>query len=309
MPRLANRQIPLYIAGVAVGAMLIVWLLLQLAHHWRPAQVLTVRLTGGSSACCGWSKTMESYRLRDRDYETFEQRKSQSRLVRTDSLGLQLWELPEGSKFWVPERGAFHIGSQVRWHPIEGQSEPPINQGDVVIDCGGSLGASTQKALGLGASLVVTVEPDPENLICLKRNLAGDIEAGRVIVYEKGVWDREDELFLQRHGHAGDATVDLESGIPVELTTVDKIVSELDLQRVDFIKMDIEGSEQRALQGAQETIRRFKPRMAIASYHLVDDNDQIPEIVARARTDYQIEYTRCLLLTHGTIGPHLLYFH
>ena len=105
---------------------------------------------------------------------------------------------------------------------------------------------------------MVTVEPDPDNLICLKRNLAEDIEAGRVIVYEKGVWDREDELFLQRHTHAGDATVDLESGIPVKLTTVDKIVSELDLRRVDFIKMDIEGSEQRALKGAQETIRRFQ---------------------------------------------------
>ena len=97
--------------------------------------------------------------------------------------------------------------------------------------------------------------------------------------------------------------------MPVKLTTVDKIVSELDLQRVDFIKMDIEGSEQRALKGAQETIRRFKPRMAIASYHLADDNDKIPEIVRRARTDYQVEYTRCLLLTNGTIGPHLLYFH
>ena len=289
--------------------MVVVWLLVLLAEYWLPGQVLTARLTEGSSPCCGWSKTMESYRLRDRDYETFQQRKSQSRLIRTDSLGLQLWELPEGEKFWVPERGAFHIGSQVRWHPIEGQSEPPINQGDVVIDCGGSLGGSTRKALGLGASLVVTVEPDPENLICLKRNLAEDIEAGRVIVYEKGVWDREDELFLQRHTHAGDATVDLESGIPVKLTTVDKIVSELDLQRVDFIKMDIEGSEQRALKGAQETIRRFKPRMAIASYHLADDNDKIPEIVRRVRSDYQIEYTRCLLLTHGTIGPHLLYFH
>ena len=309
MPGLSKRRIPLYIAGVAVGGMVVVSLLLQLAQHWVPAQVLTVRLTGGSSPCCDWSKTMESYRIRDRDYETFEQRKSQSRLVEIDSSGLQLWELPEGEKIWVPERGAFHIGGRVRWNPIEGQSEPPIHQGDIVIDCGGSLGSSTQEALGLGASLVVTVEPDPENLICLKRNLAEDIEAGRVIVYEKGVWDREDELFLQRHTHAGDATVDLESGIPVKLTTVDKIVSELDLQRVDFIKMDIEGSEQRALQGAQETIRRFKPRMAIASYHLADDNDKIPEIVRRARTDYQIEYTRCLLLTHGTIGPHLLYFH
>ena len=98
MPRLGKRRIPLYLAGVAVGAMAVVWLLVLLAEYWLPAQVLTVRLMGGSSPCCGWSKTMESYRLRERDYETFQQRKSQSRLIRTDSLGLQLWELPEGEE-------------------------------------------------------------------------------------------------------------------------------------------------------------------------------------------------------------------
>ena len=53
--------------------------------------------------------------------------------------------------------------------------------------------------------------------------------------------------------------------------TLDAIVAQSRLNRVDFIKMDIEGSEHFALRSARGTLRRFKPRMAIYTYHLLDD--------------------------------------
>ena len=57
----------------------------------------------------------------------------------------------------------------------------------------------------------------------------------------------------------------------VRVTTIDQMVAELGLPRVDFITMDIEGAEKPALRGAAQTLRKFKPRMAIASEHLPDD--------------------------------------
>src|SRR5438034_846183 len=81
--------------------------------------------------------------------------------------------------------------------------------------------------------------------------------------------------------------------VKVPLTTIDILVQELHLDRVDFIKMDIEGSEKPALRGAAQTIKKFSPRMAIASEHLPDDPTRIPETVNTIRPGYKITATHC----------------
>ena len=96
--------------------------------------------------------------------------------------------------------------------------------------------------------------------------------------------------------------------IEISLTTIDKLVEDLDLDRVDFIKTDIEGAEQRALAGAQDTLRTYKPRLAIAAYHLEDDQIKIPELVAATRPDYEMECGPCGFL-RGWIVPSTLLFH
>ena len=78
--------------------------------------------------------------------------------------------------------------------------------------------------------------------------LRGRNQAGRVIVYPKGVWNKDDVLPLHvcRNSAGDSVTLDLDPGqqvINVPLTTIDKVVAELHLPRVDFIKMDIKGSE------------------------------------------------------------------
>ena len=60
---------------------------------------------------------------------------------------------------------------------------------------------------------------------------------------------------------------------------LDAIVARFGLPRVDFIKMDIEGSEKQALAGAAQTLKRFKPRMALAAYHKPEDPAAIPALV------------------------------
>lgn len=57
---------------------------------------------------------------------------------------------------------------------------------------------------------------------------------------------------------------------------IDDTPGALGLERIDFIKLDIEGAELRALQGAEQVLRRDRPRLAIAIYHLFNDCTDIP---------------------------------
>jgi hypothetical protein len=97
-----------------------------------------------------------------------------------------------------------------------------------------------------------------------------------------------------------------DESVQVPLTTIDQLVNDLSLERVDFIKMDIEGSEQRAILGAKNTIARFKPRLAIAANHL--DPERIPALVREIWPEYQVEPSRCILKGWG-IWPEMFYFH
>ena len=56
----------------------------------------------------------------------------------------------------------------------------------------------------------------------------------------------------------------------IDLIDLDSFIDDYEIKRVDFIKMDIEGAEIEALQGAKKSLNLFSPRIAIASYHIRD---------------------------------------
>jgi len=236
-----------------------------------------------------------------------------SHLLKTES-GLELWSTPKGN-FWIPKGNRYVLPfnlAEMEQH-IYGTGEHFIHPGDIVLDCGASDGDFTRQALAAGAQKVVSIELTPSSIECIRRNLAAEIAAGRVIVYPKGVWDKDDTLTLNvddTNFAANSVVMHPESSHPsvlVPLTTIDKLVAELHLPRVDFIKMDIEGAEIPALSGARETLARYKPRLAIATEHKPDDEFTIPAAVHNLRPDYQMECGPCLE-AKGHVRPDVLYF-
>jgi FkbM family methyltransferase len=71
-------------------------------------------------------------------------------------------------------------------------------------------------------------------------------------------------------------------------TTIDDFVRQRRIPKVDFIKMDIEGSEPAALEGARETILKYRPKLAIAIYHSVSDFVGIPNWILDLNIGYKI---------------------
>lgn len=82
---------------------------------------------------------------------------------------------------------------------------------------------------------------------------------------------------------------------PVTSTTIDELVRRKSLERVDFIKLDIEGAELSALRGAEQALRRFRPKLAVALYHDLKDFALIPEYLNGLNLGYRF------FLDHFTI--------
>jgi len=180
-----------------------------------------------------------------------------------------------------------------------------IKPGAIVLDCGANYGTFTRRALNRGAAKVVAIEINPDMQEALRRTFANEIREGKVVVYGKGVWDRETELDLR-----GDSVVMDRNATPVRLpvTTIDNIVSELQLSSVDFIKMDIEGAEKNALRGARATLVKFSPAMAISAEHLPDDAQAIPAQVKELAPGLRMEFGFCELSEPFHAAPNVIHF-
>jgi FkbM family methyltransferase len=202
-------------------------------------------------------------------------------------------------RFWIPAPGT-NLLALLLWeiaiqqdYDSDGVGGRP---GDTVFDCGAHVGVFTRYCLQRGVKRVIAVEPDPTNLACLEANFAAEIASGQVTIIKAGVWNTKTKLPLFEPGGVNSggnsfvnrAAPNIYKLDEIPVLPLDEIVGDLKLDRVDFIKMDIEGAERYALEGAAKSIARFKPRMAICTYHLADDLQVIPAIVKRAQPSYQI---------------------
>lgn len=74
----------------------------------------------------------------------------------------------------------------------------------------------------------------------------------------------------------------------IKTKSIDDLVKERGLEKVDFIKMDIEGSELAALKGAKRTICQYKPNLAICIYHKIEDFYMIPKYIKQIVPEYKL---------------------
>lgn len=221
-------------------------------------------------------------------------------------------------EFWVKRFGQGMTGKELiafilAEHSWKAEKDPrnTIRPGDVVIDCGGHVGVFTHRALKLGAGKVVTVEPEPTNVECLRRNFQPEIAAGRVVVIPKGVWSFEGNLTMSvSTDNSGMNSLGFDEGgqhIGIPVATIDALVDDLRLERVDYIKMDIEGAEREALAGAQRTLSKFRPRLMLDMYHRPDDLQVLPALIRKAYAGYTMTCGPCET-KRGKLVPHVAYF-
>lgn len=129
-----------------------------------------------------------------------------------------------------------------------------INEGDVVIDAGAFIGDHTIAYLEKvkAAGCVFAFEPNPKAFQCLIHNCP------KAKAFNYGLCSHAGEAFLEVCDNVGASSIG-EAGEDIKLMCLD----ELNLDRLDFMKLDVEGYELRALRGGEGLIDSFRPKMWI----------------------------------------------
>ncbi len=89
--------------------------------------------------------------------------------------------------------------------------------------------------------------------------------------------------------------------IKVNCDSIDHICDKNAYERIDFIKMDIEGSEYDALNGAENVIKKWHPLLAICVYHKEDDFYKIPNLILKLYSGYRIYFRQYELSDEETV--------
>jgi FkbM family methyltransferase len=140
-----------------------------------------------------------------------------------------------------------------------------LKRGDVFIDVGAHIGRYTlllAKIVGKYGK-VISIEPDPDNFRALIRGIELN-GLDNVIPINAALWSEETFMPLYR----GDVSehrslVGWRSNeyILVKATTLDKVLDELEIEKVDWVKIDVVGSELEVLNGMSATLVKYQPKI------------------------------------------------
>ena len=111
-------------------------------------------------------------------------------------------------------------------------------------------------------------------------------------------WNSDTELCFEKgrekkHGQGIASCVSDCGSVKVKARSIDSV---LDGEKCTFIKMDIEGSELNALRGAEKTIKKYHPKLAICIYHKPEDIVDIPRYLHQICPGYKMylrHYSNC----------------
>lgn len=173
-----------------------------------------------------------------------------------------------------------------------------INKGDVVIDCGANMGMFSAIASRKGA-IVLAFEPSGQ---VIEKYLAKTAEWNpNIKICKYALSDKEEILnFDENLDNLGASKIadNVQNAIKVQAIPLDNFVEREKLDRVDFIKADIEGSERYLLMGARQVLKDYAPKIAICTYHRPDDPKVLRELILDANPKYRIEERYMKMYAH-----------
>ena len=162
---------------------------------------------------------------------------------------------------------------------------------DVVLDCGACIGDFSLLFAGMVGAQGEVHTFDPIPLHARYCHLQASLNPSVARAFHINTLAVGDRTYTA-HGTNIDSDRIDPGGLSIDAfscTTLDDYASN-NLNRVNFIKMDVEGAELGALIGATEVIREFKPRLAISGYHKPEDLWELPQKMKALNPGYELTF-------------------
>lgn len=131
----------------------------------------------------------------------------------------------------------------------------------------------------------------------------------KVEILTQGLWHENSTLAIDTSSELPLASVStleearFASHIEIEVVSIDSFVGQRGIEKVDFMKFDIEGAELNALKGAYKTLQKDRPKLAISIYHSYEDLYQIALFLNETLKNYSYRLGQY----HYDLGETVLY--
>jgi FkbM family methyltransferase len=161
-----------------------------------------------------------------------------------------------------------------------GYKNVKAEKGDIVIDGGGYIGDNAAQFAAIGAK-VYSFEPSPRLWPILKHAaLLNDF-----IPIQMGLGDVTTSAYINNDSYSCGDFINVKGDEACEVITIDDF-AEKENVKIDFIKADIEGFERHMLRGARKTLECDAPKLALKTYHIPGDPEEMRKLILEANPKY-----------------------
>jgi len=176
-----------------------------------------------------------------------------------------------------------------------------LREGMYVLDIGANIGyyalmeAKNVKTHGH----VWAIEPSPDNTWFLKKNIAIN-GLDNITVHKVAIGDEIGTIYLEVCEEAPNLnrvslhkTKGSTKKIPAEIVTLDEFVRRNDIEKVDFMRFDVEGFECRIVKGGKKTLDKYSPKIFLEIHptKIKEYNDTLESMLKElSKFDYHIKY-------------------
>ena len=194
-------------------------------------------------------------------------------------------------------QGDYWIDDCVSWdHSFVNPAFQRSSRSDVFVDCGAYVGDTVEQFIWKHQGMVkkiIAFEPDSKNRMALEKRVKRlreewNYAEDAITIYPYALSEKSSVSYMRRPSEAGTGTqvVSASDDLTEEISTV--AIDDILTEGYTFLKADIESYEYKMLLGAQRTIKKYKPRLAICIYHNATDFYSIPLLVKAFRPDYKL---------------------